>query len=283
MNNTAHIRMPDAEIRMKSDSRNPKVSPVGEQQESNARGFGFRISRFFRASDFGLRILVILSAALLLFSLRLPLWQLRMEAPQYRGKEALHISVHPNALRGDLQELKVLDQYIGVHVPNTLPQFKWLPDALVAGAVLGIIAALLGVSVRCKALLIVAVGLVAALGVATVQAKSQMRAIGHDRDAHSPLVGVGDFTPPFLGMEKIAQFEVTSRFGLGAWFIGAALALQLGVAWRFRGARASRVPFSASRRKCQMRDKSNSRQRGSESNGGLGATPEPARATRALP
>lgn len=217
MNNTAHIRMPNAEIRMKSESRNANVFPVGKREKSNANGFGFRI-------------LVILSAALLLVSLRLPLWQMRMEAPQYRGKEALHISVHPNALRGDLQELKVLDQYIGVHVPKTLPQFKWLPDALVAGAVLGIVAVLLGASVRRKALLVVALGLIASLAVAAAQAESQMRAIGHDRDAHAPLVGVGDFTPPFLGTTKIAQFEVTSRFGLGAWFIGAALALQLGAA-----------------------------------------------------
>ena len=66
-----------------------------------------------------------------------------MEAPQYRGKEALQIAVHPNALRGDIRELSVLDQYIGVHIPPTLPQFSWLPAALIAGAVLGLAARLL--------------------------------------------------------------------------------------------------------------------------------------------
>ena len=48
------------------------------------------------------------------------------------------------------------------------------------------------------------------------------------------LVGVKDFTPPFLGTSKIAQFTVSSRFGLGAWLIGGALALQLGAAWLSR-------------------------------------------------
>jgi len=40
-----------------------------------------------------------------------------------------------------------------------------------------------------------------------------------------------DFTPPFLGTSKIAQFTVTSSFWLGAWLIGAAMALQAGAAF----------------------------------------------------
>src|SRR5262245_14086506 len=76
------------------------------------------------------------AAALLLASLKLPLWQMRLEAPQYRDQEALHVAVHPNSLRGDLKELSVLDQYIGVHIPPALPQFRWLPAVLVGGALL---------------------------------------------------------------------------------------------------------------------------------------------------
>lgn len=178
--------------------------------------------------------LAVVAAALLLASLKLPLWQMRLEAPQYRGKEALHIAVHPNALRGDIRELSVLDQYIGVHIPPTLPQFKWLPATLIAGAVLGLVAALLPVVLRRRALIVVVVSLAAALTGAAVQAQYQMHDIGHNRNAHTPLVGVGDFTPPFLGTTKIAQFEVSSRFGWGAWLIGAALLLQLSAAWSSR-------------------------------------------------
>lgn len=180
------------------------------------------------------------AAALLLASLKFPLWQMRLEAPQYRGEESLQISVHPNALHGDLNELKVLDQYIGVHVPPTLPQFKWLPAVLVTGAILGLLAGLVPVGFRRRALLVVTVGLTAMLALAAIQAKLQMHDIGHDRDQHTPLVGIQDFTPPFLGTTKIAQFEVSSKFGLGAWLIGAALALQLGAAWK-AGSRRTRV------------------------------------------
>lgn len=175
--------------------------------------------------------LVVIAAALLLVSLKLPLWQMRMQAPQYRDEEALKIAVHPSAFRGDMRELAVLDRYIGVHIPPSLPQFKWLPGTLIAGAILGLIAVLLPLVIRRRALIVVVISLAAALAVAAVQAMTQMHDIGHNRDQHTILVGVKDFTPPFLGTTKIAQFEVSSRFGWGAWLIGAALALQLGTAW----------------------------------------------------
>jgi len=184
---------------------------------------------------------------LLLVSLRLPLWQMRLEAPQYRGSEALRISVHPNALRGDLRELTVLDQYIGVHVPPRLPQFNWLPGVLLAGAVLGLVAGWFGGRFRTRTLFSASGVLALALAVATLQAMTQIRDIGHRRDQKTVLAGIKDFTPPFLGTSKIAQFTVSSRFGLGAWLIGGALALQLGAAWLSRrpGSRSSRLPASS--------------------------------------
>jgi len=171
------------------------------------------------------------ASALLLVSLKLPLWEMRLEAPQYREQEALHIAVHPNALRGDIKELSTLDQYIGVHIPPTLPQFRWLPALLRTGAGLGLLAGVLGGRLRSRALTVVSCALAVALALAALQAMGQIRDIGHKRDHKTVLAGVKDFTPPFLGTNKIAQFTVTSRFGLGAWLIGGALGLQLIAAW----------------------------------------------------
>jgi hypothetical protein len=178
------------------------------------------------------------AAVLLLVSLKLPLWQMRLEAPQYRDEEALKIAVHPSSYRGDLRELTVLNQYIGVHVPPTLPQFKWLPMVLIAGAVLGVAASFLRSTSRRRALTLVSCALATALVLAAVQAMAQMHDIGHKRDQKTILVGMKDFTPPFLGTSKIAQFTVSSRLGLGAWLIGGALALQLGAAWSSRSKRS---------------------------------------------
>jgi len=175
-------------------------------------------------------VAVIGASILLLVSLKLPLWQMRLEAPQYRDQEALRVAVHPDSLRGDLKELSVLDQYIGVHIPPTLPQFKWLPGLLIAGAVLGIGARLLRFSIRGRALVGVSCVLAGGLALAAIQAIFQIHDIGHKRDQKTVLAGMKDFTPPFLGTTKIAQFTVTSRFGTGAWLIGGALTLQLGAA-----------------------------------------------------
>jgi hypothetical protein len=171
--------------------------------------------------------LTTLAAVLLLLSLKLPLWQMRLEAPQYQDQEALRVAVYPNSFRGDMRELSVLDKYIGVHIPPTLPQFKWLPGLLIAGAAFGFAASLLRKSVRRRALILLSCTLTAGLAFAAIQAMAQIHDIGHNRDQKTVLVGVKDFTPPFLGTNKIAQFTVSSRLGLGAWLIGGALAFQL--------------------------------------------------------
>src|SRR5689334_12832111 len=93
-------------------------------------------------------ILAIAAAGLLAASLTLPLRHLRMEAPQYRANEALRVTVYPDRMSGDLKEIVVLNQYIGVHITEVLPQNRWLPQALLACAIAGIAAAFLPRFVR---------------------------------------------------------------------------------------------------------------------------------------
>lgn len=170
-------------------------------------------------------VLAVVAGGLLLLSLRLPLWHMRMEAPQYRGPEALKVVVRPGALEGNLGEIKILNQYIGVTVPDRLPQQQWLPGLLCVCAGLGVVAALLPLRRRGLAAWAVAGVLVGGLLVAAGQAQWQMYRIGHDRNHHSALQGVGDFTPPLLGSRKLAQFELTSSLGLGSLCIAGALGL----------------------------------------------------------
>jgi hypothetical protein len=184
-----------------------------------------------RALPFGLAIL---AAALLVVSERLPLWHMRLEAPQYREEEALKVSVFPSKFGGDLREISVLNQYIGVHVPPRLPQFGWLPIVLCGGAALGVAASLLGLPFRRIALGLTCVILAIGVLTAAVQARTQMHDIGHKRDHRTILAGIHDFTPPLFGTSKIAQFTVTSRFGIGAWLIGGAILLQASGAWLSR-------------------------------------------------
>ncbi len=152
-----------------------------------------------------------------------------MQAPQYGGREALEVRVYPGALRGNLSEIKVLNQYIGVRIPDRLPQNRWLPTVFGLTALVGVASGWLPGRARPWAAGSAAVLLAGAVLAAAVQAQWQMRQIGHDRDHHAALVGIQDFTPPLLGHLKLANFELSSGLGLGSGFIGVAFGLYVGV------------------------------------------------------
>ncbi|MBU6398752.1 MAG: hypothetical protein KGS61_00405 [Verrucomicrobia bacterium] len=192
----------------------------------------------------------IAAAGLLGVSLWLPLWHMKMEAPQYQGNEALRVRIYPHAMRGDLHEIRVLNQYVGVTIPDSLPQFHWLPTALGVAAVFSAFAGLLPVTVRRRSLVGTAVLLSLALVIAAGQAQWQMYDVGHHRNPHAPLQGVQNFTPPILGKVKVANFEIETGLGAGTGLIGAAIALQLTTAFvlRERSSATCRVcghPFGA--------------------------------------
>lgn len=170
---------------------------------------------------------VVAAAGLLTASLRLPVWHLKMEAPQYQGNEALQVHVYPGSMRGDLREISVLNKYIGVRIPDHLPQLRWLPVALLAAAGLGLVVLALPRVIRSAALFVIAALLAAAVLISAAMAQWQMHRIGHDRDPHAALKGVRNFTPPILGRVKVANFEITTGFGSGALVIAAGILLQV--------------------------------------------------------
>lgn len=178
--------------------------------------------------------LAVVAGGLLLASLRMPLWHIRMEAPQYHDEEALKVNVLPGSLNGDLREIKVLNRYIGVHIPDTLPQTHWLPIVIGAGAVLGLIAAFLPPRIRRFAAPGAAALLAVAMLTAAGQAQWQMYHLGHARDQHTPLQGIKDFTPPLLGNLKLANFELKSRLGPGSAAIAGAIALYAAIGFAAR-------------------------------------------------
>ena len=175
-------------------------------------------------------LLALLAGGLLVASLKFPLWHICMEAPQYREQEALRVEVLPGSMRGNLSEIRVLNQYIGVQVPQQLPQTRWLPAALLLTVVLGLGVALLPLRSRRFAALGVAAALAIAMLAAAGQARWQMYEIGHNRNHHSALKGVADFTPPLLGKIKLANFELEAGLGLGSFFIAGAIVLYAGMA-----------------------------------------------------
>ncbi len=176
------------------------------------------------------RVVLAAVAVLLAIALLAPLWITRMEAPQYRDEEILEVRVSAGRVEGDIHEIDLLNQYVGVHLPLDTPELAaapWLLGGLLVFAVIG--AALAPGHQRTVAwLLLGAMLLVAVGGFGLLQYR--LWEMGHVRDK-SIFEGVPDFTPPVLGSKKIANFTVYMSLGLGGWAFGLALVLVGATAW----------------------------------------------------
>ncbi len=170
------------------------------------------------------------ASALLLAALFAPLWMTRMEAPQYRGEEALRVKVFADRVTGDIREIELLNSYIGVHLPLDTPELKATPWVLGGLWLLSLIVLLVPLRRRGSAALGLS-GLMIVVGVVGAGVlQYRLYQLGHER-THSAMARIPDFTPFVLGSQKIANFTATMSIGPGGWCYLAALIL---LAWSAR-------------------------------------------------
>ena len=149
----------------------------------------------------------------------LPIWVMKLWAPQYR--EGLTLQIFANTIRGDLQSINTLNHYVGMHhiTAEDFGEFRYMPQALTLFGVLALIAAL--VNRRWIAFL----GWLGFTGFAVMMFSDYARWLyhyGHDLDPRAP-IKLALFTPPLIGWKQMANFKVLSLPGPGT--------LLLGVAW----------------------------------------------------
>src|SRR5262249_9170560 len=97
----------------------------------------------FRTSE---RRLIGLAALVLLpvfFLPVLPIWVMRLRAPQY--PEGLSLTLYSNTIRGDLDRINTLNHYVGMKAitPADFHEFSYLPQLLTLFGVMALLAALL--------------------------------------------------------------------------------------------------------------------------------------------
>jgi hypothetical protein len=162
------------------------------------------------------RILLVASAALTTASLALPLWGVRMTAPQYPD-EPLMLRIDRHGIGGDVQEVETLQEIIGVRFPERLPELEWLP-VVVLGLSSLLLAGALGGSrpvarwLRAGTVVIYLIFLAGAAAI--VQAR--LYTAGHSRDPNAPIQAVKNFTPPLIGPTTVGNFTVWSFPHVGA-------------------------------------------------------------------
>ena len=152
----------------------------------------------------------------------LPIWHIRLIAPQYR--EGLQLDIYTTTVRGNLDTVNELNHYVGMHQikPNEFAEFGFIPIALSIFGGLALLAAL--VNRRWFA----ALGwvLFTLFGVVMVADFGRwLWLYGHQLSPTAP-IKMPPFTPPVIGVMRIANFHVQSWPGTGtimlmvAWLMG---------------------------------------------------------------
>lgn len=173
----------------------------------------------------------------------LPIWIMKLWAPQYR--EGLTLTIYTHTIRGDLQNINTLNHYVGMHAitPDDFKEFRYLPQALTLFGLMALLAALL--NRRWIAFL----GWLVFTAFAGYMFSDYARWLwhyGHDLDPRAALK-LPTFTPPLIGWNRMANFRVLSMPGPGTLLLGAAWLLgPLVIALEMRaGARDATPPRDA--------------------------------------
>ncbi|MBX6365500.1 MAG: hypothetical protein IRZ00_16650 [Gemmatimonadetes bacterium] len=160
--------------------------------------------------------LTVVSLSLLLLYV-VPLWSIRLEAPQYPEGLGMKISVHtitgwrPN----DLQSINELNHYIGMKniTPDAIPELRWMPWIVAFLVGFGLLAAAIGR----RGLLYAWVATF--LGVALAGLYDFWRwtyDYGHDLSPQAIIKIPGmAYQPPLIGTKQLLNFTATSLPDVG--------------------------------------------------------------------
>ena len=170
----------------------------------------------------------------------LPIWTMKLWAPQYR--EGLTLTIYTNTIRGDLQNINTLNHYVGMHQisADDFKEFRYLPQALTFFGLMALVAAL--VNRRWVAML----GWICFTVFSAAMFADYARWLwqyGHDLDPRAA-IKLPAFTPPLIGYSRMANFKVLSMPGPGT--------VLLGVAW-LMGPLAIWLEMRAGRRRASVR------------------------------
>lgn len=195
-----------------------RVAPAGREQKGLSAVLHYLSGRF-RTIDRRFIAIAVIVLLPVYFAPILPIWTMRLWAPQY--SEGLKLTIYAQTIRGDLQSINTLNHYVGMHAitPQDFREFGYLPLALTLFG----LAALLSVLVNRR--WVAGLGWLLFTVFAVYMFSDYARWLyhyGHDLDPRAP-IRLPIFTPPLIGFRHMANFRVLSLPGPGT--------LLLGVAW----------------------------------------------------
>jgi hypothetical protein len=185
------------------------------------------------------RITVVLLTLLLAASFAAPMWHIKMWATQF--PDGLELRMYPHRLSGgndgrDINEINTLNHYIGMRPleQQNFVEMRWIPFALGVFGLLALRTAVFG-KVGNALDLLVLFTYFGAFSLGTFYYR--LWDYGHTLSPDAP-IKVPPFTPPIVGHQQLANFEVYSYPGIGSLLFVAFGAILAGIllgdwfAWR---------------------------------------------------
>lgn len=177
------------------------------------------------------RILMIVSALLLLALFVFPLWSITLEAPQYPRPLSMDIFIHKfqDYHPDDIKNINLMNHYVGMkYIPEAIPEFKIFPIVIGAMALIGV---LIGAFKNHKWFLYWFIAMLILGTAGLIDFYIWEYEYGNDLDPNAIMKFTDKegnpmgFQPPFLGSKQILNFVAHSYPGIGAIFMGAGIFL----------------------------------------------------------
>ena len=176
------------------------------------------------------RILVAISSLLLIGLFVLPLWHVRLTAPQY--PEGLGMNIRINTVEGatetDLDNINGLNHYIGMKRidPNTIPELKFMPWIVGALILSGLAVAAVA---RPRILYVWMAGFLIIGVVGLIDFWHWEYDYGHNLDAATAIIKIPgmSYQPPLIGTKQLLNFQAVSLPAAGGILAGIAFVLGL--------------------------------------------------------
>jgi len=152
------------------------------------------------------RIVLAFLALAMLPALVLPVWHMRLNAPQY--PDGLDVTIYSHTVGGDLREINGLNHYIGMDPiePDEFPEFRFIPFFILRLVLFAGLAALVA---RIPIAAIGWIDLVLFGSVMMFDFQSWLTRFGTNL-APEAAITLEPFAPKFIGTTTIAQFSVES-------------------------------------------------------------------------
>ena len=197
----------------------PSQRPSGPVFQGNHPGLRTN-GKAFRLSV----ILFTISAILLIASIPLPYWHLRLLAPQY--PDGLNVWAYINRLTGDVQEIDILNHYIGMRSLQEAARFE--RTLSIPGVIVLAFLVIITPFIRARWARFLALPALLFPVIFVSDLYFWLTYYGTNLDPYAPLSGaIKPFVPRMLGENRVGQFSTIASFDTGFYLATAASVLIL--------------------------------------------------------